>query len=152
MSTTETSSELLGSSRPSALYPRAAREGVVLGAPAALLRSEGALVLVAAVVAYHHLGGSWWLFAAFFLAPDLSMLGYLAGPRVGAACYNLVHTYLAPGALALIGAIDPSVLPAAVIWFAHLGFDRFLGYGLKYPTTFGDTHLGMNGRSARGAP
>ncbi len=128
---------------------RPAPQGVVLGAPAVLLRSEGALVLVAAVVGYHHLGGSWWLFAALFLAPDLSMLGYLGGPRVGAACYNLVHTYLAPGALALVGAVVPAVLPVAMIWFAHLGFDRLLGYGLKYPTAFGDTHLATNGRSAR---
>ncbi len=59
---------------------------------------------------------------------------------------------MAPGALALIGAIVPSMLPEAVIWFAHLGFDRLLGYGLKYPTTFGDTHLGMSGRRARTAP
>ncbi len=120
--------------------------GTALGWPRILLRAEGALVLVAAAVAYHHLGGRWWLFALLFLAPDLSMLGSLAGPRAGAIAYDAVHTYLAPGALAILGAVAPAVVPFALIWIAHLGFDRLQGYGLKYATAFGDTHLGVSRR------
>ncbi len=123
--------------------------GVVSGAPLVLLRAEGALVLAGAVLAYHHLGGSWWLFALLFLAPDLSMLGYLAGPRAGAIAYDAVHTYLAPAALALLGLVAPAVLPFAVIWFGHLGFDRLQGYGLKYATRFSQTHLGARRSSDR---
>jgi len=84
------------------------------------------------------------MFAALFLAPDLSMLGYLFGIRVGARTYNLVHTYLGPLALGFAGYFSPTPLLFALclIWTAHIGFDRFLGYGLKYETGFKDTHLG----------
>ena len=101
-------------------------------------------MLVAACVAYWKLGGSWGYFALLFLAPDLSMLGYIAGKQVGAWCYNAVHTYLAPAVAAvLFYAADRSEwLYLPVIWVAHIGFDRLLGYGLKYPGDFKDTHLG----------
>lgn len=93
--------------------------------------------------AYHSNHGSWSLFALLFLAPDLSMLGYLANARTGASAYNAFHTYVGPLLLLLysIGAGRPMLLPLAFIWLAHLGFDRMLGYGLKYPTHFKDTHL-----------
>jgi hypothetical protein len=117
------------------------------GAPKTLLRAEDALVLCGAVAAYHHLGGPWALFALLFLAPDLSMLGYAAGPRAGAAVYNAVHTYLAPAALAVAGIWLPSLLPLAAIWSAHIAADRILGYGLKYASGFGDTHLGKRGKA-----
>ncbi len=116
--------------------------GFATGAPRLLLRAEGALVAVAAIVLFRHAGGRWGFFALFFLVPDVSMLGYLAGPRVGAAVYNGVHSYLAPGAAAAAGLAFPAVLPLAATWLAHIGFDRMLGYGLKYATAFGDTHLG----------
>jgi hypothetical protein len=113
-----------------------------------ILRAEAAVVFVLALVAYRSLGASWWLFAALFLAPDLAMLGYLKGPRIGAAFYNSVHTYLAPAALVAIAYLagSPLFVVVAVIWAAHIGFDRILGYGLKLPTGFGDTHLGSKGR------
>ena len=130
--------------------PQPAREVSARGAqgmPRALLRIEGALVLGAALLAYGHLGGSWTWFAALFLLPDLSMLGYLAGPRVGAVAYNAGHSHLAPALLAVasvaLGA--PALLLGAAIWVGHVGFDRMLGYGLKYATAFGDTHLGRVG-------
>merc|ERR1711938_432683 len=72
------------------------------------------------------------------------MLGYLAGPRVGAAAYNAAHTQLGPlalGALAL-GAGPPSLLLGGLIWAAHIGLDRALGYGLKHASGFHHTHLG----------
>ena len=128
--------------RPSS--PGAAR-GVVT-----ILRLEGFAVFAAALALYVHLGASWALFAALLLAPDLAMAGYLAGPRVGAAAYNLVHTTFAPLALGAAGLAlaAPQVEALALIWLAHIGADRALGYGLKYATGFGDTHLGRFGRSA----
>ena len=112
------------------------------------LRAEGLAVLVASIVLYRHLGGGWGRFALLFLAPDLSFVGYLAGPRAGALAYNAVHSYVAPLALAVAGLALPSppLVLLALIWTAHIGFDRLLGYGLKYPTAFQDTHLGPIGR------
>ncbi|HEY9126179.1 MAG TPA: DUF4260 domain-containing protein, partial [Acidobacteriaceae bacterium] len=92
---------------------------------------------------YARSGASWWLFFALWLAPDLSMLGYLAGPRLGSYCYNAVHTYTGPISLAAIALLlnHPALLPFAYIWLNHIGVDRLLGYGLKYPYSFGQTHL-----------
>ena len=111
--------------------------------PAALLRTEGVALLAISVLLYQINGGSWLLFGALLLAPDLSMLGYLAGPRVGAAIYNAFHTYAIPAVVGALGMIiaSPVVVAVALIWFAHIGMDRTVGYGLKYPTSFKDTHL-----------
>ncbi|MBX3276122.1 MAG: DUF4260 domain-containing protein [Sandaracinaceae bacterium] len=129
------------------LAPSIEPTGAVRGAPRVLLRLEGAAVLVAASLAYAALGGSWGWFAALFLVPDLSMLGYLAGPRVGAALYDAGHSTLGPAILgALAYATGASALGlVALVWVAHVGFDRALGYGLKYATSFADTHLGRLG-------
>ena len=82
-----------------------------------------------------------------FLVPDVSMLGYLVGPRVGAGSYNAGHSYVGPALVALLGVslYVHVLLLGACIWAAHVGFDRMLGYGLKYATGFGDTHLGRRG-------
>lgn len=122
--------------------------GATLGGVTIMLRLEGALALALAVIAYSHLGASWWLFAGLFLLPDLSMLGYLADRRLGAALYNAGHTYLAPAALALLGWSQglPVLFAPALIWAAHIGFDRLMGYGLKYGTAFSATHLGWRGK------
>ena len=111
--------------------------------PAAMLRAEGAAVLALSLVLYWMNGGSWVMFALLLFAPDLSMLGYVAGPRVGAAVYNTFQTYPLPAALAAFGLVGGSTLAIAVslIWLGHIGMDRALGYGLKYPTAFKDTHL-----------
>jgi hypothetical protein len=95
-------------------------------------------------------GGPWWLYFTLFLAPDLSFLAYLGGPRVGAIGYNAAHSYIVPLALmtAGFGFVPPLVLSVAIIWLAHIGFDRALGYGLKYTAGFGFTHLGRIGRGA----
>ncbi|HLH92604.1 MAG TPA: DUF4260 domain-containing protein [Xanthobacteraceae bacterium] len=121
----------------------------VAGIPRLLLRLEGAALLIVAVAMFWHSGASWWLFAILILAPDLSFVGYLAGPRVGAIAYNAAHTTSTPIALALIGAgaAAPIVVVIAVIWLAHIGADRMLGYGLKYGAGFGFTHLGRVGRA-----
>jgi hypothetical protein len=116
------------------------------------LRLEGLLVLLLAAYAYRDLGGSWVLFGALFFVPDVSFAGYLAGPRAGAAVYNAAHSYAGPllCALALFLAAATARLPLVLIWAAHVGFDRALGYGLKYPTAFQDTHLGRIGRGGPG--
>ncbi len=112
-------------------------------APTPLLRTEGAALLAIALAGYARLGGGWWVFAAAFLLPDLAMAGYLAGKRAGAAVYNLTHTETLP--LVLLGAGvatgRTTWTAAGLVWLAHIGFDRMLGAGLKYPTAFRDTHL-----------
>ncbi len=109
-----------------------------------ILRLEGAAAFAAAVALYAHAGFSWPMFALLILAPDLAMLPYLIGPRAGAAAYNLVHTYALPLPLALAGFWFASPVAAALglIWIAHIGMDRMLGFGLKYASGFADTHLG----------
>ena len=118
-------------------------QGVVRGAPNLILRAEGAALLVAATWAFAATGGSWCLFAALILSQDLSMLGYLRGPRLGAAAYNAGHTTLVPLGLLAFGYVASAPLLTAVglIWGAHIGLDRMLGYGLKYPWAFKATHL-----------
>ena len=111
--------------------------------PRLLLHAEGLVVAVAAVTLYFHEGYPWWLLAVLVLAPDLAMLGYVAGPRTGAAAYDLVHTYVLPVLLATVGVIADAdaAVKLALIWLTHIGVDRAVGYGLKYPSGFKDTHL-----------
>jgi hypothetical protein len=117
--------------------------GVVAGSAKAILRLEGAVVLAAASIAYAEIGRGWVMFALLFFVPDISMLGYLGGRKLGAAVYNVGHTYILPAALAAYGLFQsqPLALAVALIWIGHIGFDRLLGFGLKYETAFGHTHL-----------
>jgi hypothetical protein len=126
--------------------------GAVTGIPRLLVRAEGAALLGIAALLYARTGQSWWLFAVLFLAPDLSFAGYLGGPKIGALVYNCAHTLIGPAALGLAGLPLPNALfiALALIWTAHIGFDRMLGYGLKYAAGFGFTHLGRIGRDAEG--
>jgi hypothetical protein len=121
---------------PAAAQP--ARDGV-----RAMLRLEGAALLAISVALYARFGGSWQTFAIFFLAPDLCMIAYAFGTRAGAFAYNAVHSTLAPLALLAFGlaSAQPAIAGAAAIWLAHIGFDRALGFGLKYASGFRDTHL-----------
>lgn len=130
---------------PSPLPPR--RSSVLF-----LLRLEGLVVAAVSAALYARTGASWWLFAALWLAPDLSMLGYLAGPCWGARFYNAIHTYAVPAALglaALLLSAHGLLVPIALIWANHIGVDRLLGYGLKYADGFGFTHLGRPGAAKR---
>jgi Domain of unknown function (DUF4260) len=117
--------------------------------PIYLQRLEGGMLLVLSLLIYGKLGGPWLWYIVLILAPDLFMLGYLGGTRVGAAVYNLGHTWLLPGILAAVGIIGGAsfAVDVAVIWVGHIGGDRLLGYGLKFPTGFQDTHLGRIGRN-----
>jgi hypothetical protein len=122
--------------------------GAVRGGARRWLRLEGLAMFAAAAALYGTTGSSWWLFVLLFLVPDLSFGAYLAGPRSGAAAYNVLHSYVGPMVLALLATVAgfAALLPFALIWAAHIGFDRALGYGLKYGSGFGDTHLGRIGR------
>ena len=115
----------------------------MLTRPAVLLRIEGGVLLAVTILCYRELHASWILFAALLLAPDLSLAGYAAGVNIGAAVYNLAHTLAGPLVLLGlgIGAVHLSLLPYGIIWIAHIGMDRMLGFGLKYATRFNDTHL-----------
>jgi Domain of unknown function (DUF4260) len=123
--------------------------GSATGAVRSVLRLEGAAAFAAAIALYGYAGFSWLALVILFLAPDLSMLAYLVGPRVGALAYNLVHTYALALPLALAGFVFGSrfALALGLILIAHIGFDRMLGYGLKYASGFGDTHLNRIGRA-----
>jgi hypothetical protein len=118
-----------------------------------ILRIESAAIAAVGIVAYLSLGGEPLLLIPALLAPDLSALGYLAGPRVGAVTYNLIHNWATASVLALlaIGLNELWPLLAGAVVAAHVGMDRALGYGLKLPTSFRDTHLGRIGRD-RAAP
>ncbi|GIJ33410.1 DUF4260 domain-containing protein [Micromonospora sediminimaris] len=127
--------------------------------PVQTQRIESVVVAAFAVVVTVAVGYAWWWLLALFLIFDLSMVGYLRGPRVGAVCYNLVHSYALP---ALLGAVavafaafrDPidwlGIL--AIAWVFHIAVDRALGYGLKTTEGFEHTHLGRIGKAKRPAP
>ncbi|KAF2989540.1 DUF4260 domain-containing protein [Methylocystis sp. MJC1] len=127
-----------------------AESGFVSGAPKLLLRLEGAALMAAALFYYAQAGGDWGRFALLFLAPDLSLFAYLAGPRPGAILYNIAHTTIGPLAYGALGAAtgQPLLMQLAAIHLAHIGFDRLLGFGLKYGVNFSATHLGPVGRAA----
>lgn len=121
--------------------------GVVKTWPRLLLRVEGACIFGATIWAYSRLGKSWWTFAAAFLVPDLGMAGYLANTTAGAALYNTFHTETPPILLLCTGLAqnDSTIAGLALSWLAHIGMDRMLGFGLKYGSGFGHTHLGNLG-------
>jgi hypothetical protein len=108
-----------------------------------LLVLEEVAIFVACIVAFAATEWAWWWFPALLLVPDVGMLGYLAGPRFGAATYNLVHhraVAIGVGVFGLWLAV-PVVQLAGLIMIAHISMDRALGFGLKYPDDFGHTHL-----------
>jgi hypothetical protein len=115
----------------------------MLTKPRWLLHMEGAFYFALALSGYYANQYGLRLFAVLFLVPDLFMLGYLINVKWGSALYNLVHTLAGPAILLLICPLraNSKLIPYAPIWLAHIGFDRRLGYGLKYPTQFKDTHL-----------
>jgi hypothetical protein len=121
--------------------------------PRLLLRLEGLALLAFATWGYVVAGLAWWLYAVLFFVPDLSFAAYLAGPRIGALAYNALHSTIGPAILGGIGIATGNIFLAggAAVWAAHVGFDRMLGFGLKYPSAFQDTHLGRIGREPQPA-
>ena len=119
-----------------------------------LLRMEGLAVAAVTAVLYARTGASWWLFAVLWLVPDLSMLGYLVDSCWGARTYNASHSYVTPATLAVCALLlhQAALVPVALIWINHIGVDRLLGYGLKYPAGFKWTHLSSPATSAAHPP
>ena len=111
--------------------------------PRLLLRLEGVVLFGAALAVYLDRDYSLLLGAALLLAPDVSFAAYAAGPRIGSVAYNAFHTTAWPLALGAVGVVADvrAAVAIALVWLAHIGLDRALGYGLKYPTAFKDTHL-----------
>ena len=126
----------------------ATTSGAATGAVKTLLRLEGVALFIGMTLLYGIWDGSWWVYVILFLVPDISFAGYLAGPRAGALIYNAAHSYLGPMALMTAGFAsgEPLTLSIAMIWLAHIGIDRALGFGLKYEAGFAFTHLGRIGK------
>ena len=126
--------------------------GAVEGMPRLLLRLEGAALAVASIYMFHRIGGNWWWFA-LILVPDISMAAYFFGTRPGAIAYNATHVTLVPLLLAALGFLLPSfdLLAIALVWAAHIGIDRALGFGLKYGAGASFTHLGRIGGAMAGS-
>jgi Domain of unknown function (DUF4260) len=127
---------------------------MVVGTPRRWLRVEGAALVAGSLIAYSTTDRAWWLVPLTLLLPDLSMIGYFGGPRLGSRLYNLVHSTPLPVVAVGVGWWQDMSLPAALglIWLAHIGFDRVLGYGLKYGDHFQHTHLGRIGKDRADLP
>ena len=111
-----------------------------------ILRLEGLGYLMLACAVYQYLNLSWAQFALYFFVPDLAILVYMfANARVGMYAYNLTHSSIGAALAGFLGIFMHEALffQISLIWFAHVGFDRALGYGLKYPLGFRVTHLGV---------
>lgn len=123
-------------------------QGTVNGIPKIILRVEGFLVLLAGVFTYKNFGFDWSVFFWCFFLPDISFVGYLFNSKIGAICYNLAHSYILPLILVLSNFVFNTqiLLLISCIWICHIGFDRTLGFGLKYSQSFGYTHLGLLGK------
>ncbi|HQS83929.1 MAG: hypothetical protein B7Y25_03450 [Alphaproteobacteria bacterium 16-39-46] len=118
--------------------------GSVTGSLKIVLRLEGLAAFITSLMAYGHFGYSWKLFFILFLFPNISFAGYLLGKTTGALAYNALHSYILPLVFGVLcWHFEPSFLYIPLIWITHIGFDRVLGYGLKYTKGFGYTHLGM---------
>jgi hypothetical protein len=115
-----------------------------------LLRLEELLQFGLAIFLFSQLSYPAWMYVAFFLAPDLSMIGFLINTQIGAVLYNIFHHKGLAIAAYLVGAylIVPELLFAGTLLLGHSAFDRIFGYGLKYPDNFKNTHLGWIGKSA----
>jgi hypothetical protein len=124
-------------------------DGMVVGTPRRLLRVEGAALFAGSLIAYSTTDQAWWLVPLTWLLPDLTMIGYLGGTRLGSYLYDVGHTTPIPAGIVAIGWWQDKslVLALGLVWLAHIGLDRLIGYGLKYDDLFQHTHLGRLGRN-----
>lgn len=122
----------------------------VAGHPRMILMCEGFVLFAFCIFAYSKLGYSWWLFGVLIFAPDVGMIGYLRNAKTGAQLYNAFHITAVPIAIGAWGYAwaEPLAVAIALVWVAHIGMDRMLGFGLKYETDFADTHLGRIGKES----
>jgi Domain of unknown function (DUF4260) len=126
-----------------------ATEGTVVAAPHRWLRIEAATLLAGSLIAYSSTHRSWWLVPVILFLPDLFMVGYLGGAHLGAIAYNLAHNTALPTVVVGLGWWQHQSLALAfgLVWLAHIGMDRLMGFGLKYNDNFQHTHLGHLGRT-----
>lgn len=122
----------------------------LLTSPNPLLRAESAALLGLGLLVFWKVGGTWFALLALLLVPDLSMLGYIGGNEIGAVVYNVAHLYIGPTLLVTLGIVagNTPLIALSLIWFTHINLDRMLGYGLKRPTAFKDTHLSRIGHAS----
>ena len=134
--------------------PAPAEAPAVVGRPRHWLRLDALVVLVASLGVFHFTHQHWWLYPALLFVPDVFMIGYVRGTSLGAALYNAGHSYFLPALVLAWGWSGHHDLASAIgiIWFGHVGWDRFFGYGLKYDSHFQHTHLGNLARTSRTAP
>jgi hypothetical protein len=123
----------------------------VIGRPRIFLRLDGLVLFIGALLLFSKTHQHWWWVPVLLFVPDLFMAGYARSTKVGALIYNLGHTYLLPASTAFYGwhAGRFLVLGIGLIWLAHVGMDRFVGYGLKYDDDFKHTHLSDLNSTAR---
>jgi hypothetical protein len=122
--------------------------------PILFQRLEGMTLFLVATFVYFDSDFSWIVYISLLFAFDISMAGYLANARLGAWLYNAGHSLVVPSLLVAIYLLMSGdvLLGLVCLWFAHIGFDRALGYGLKFPSGFKRTHLGEIGRSQGPGP
>lgn len=108
-----------------------------------LLKFEALAIFLTCLYFYRQLNASWLFFVLLWLLPDISMIGYLRNGRIGAFIYNFAHNYILGLLIIFLGLSQDNnfVASLGVILISHIGLDRFLGYGLKYPSGFKDTHI-----------
>ena len=118
-----------------------------------LLKLEELFMFVITIFLFSRMDFAWWWYPVLLFTPDISMLGYLLGPKLGAYAYNFIH-HKALGvsiyALGILGA-SPALQLAGLILFGHSSMDRVFGYGLKHTDAFQHTHLGMIGKAQQAA-
>jgi hypothetical protein len=111
--------------------------------PVVLLRIEAFIVFITAVAYYGYIDGNWLTFALLFFLPDVSIPFYWVRRDLGCALYNLAHSYVWPLAMVLLTVLNVvPIAPFALIWIAHIAWDRQFGFGLKLADNFWETHLG----------
>ncbi|UUX33736.1 DUF4260 domain-containing protein [Fundicoccus culcitae] len=111
--------------------------------PALIIKLEFLSLLALTIFGYWYFNYAWWPFFVFLLLPDILMLGYMINPKVGSLVYNLGHTLSIPTLIFMIFILQGNrlMIQIALIWMAHICADRFLGFGLKYPSDFKDTTI-----------
>lgn len=114
-----------------------------------LLKLEEAGIFLLTIYLFSTLDFAWWWFPALLLVPDIGMIGYLINPKIGAFIYNLFHHQLVATGVAFYGLAFENEywILAGIILFAHISFDRMMGYGLKFNDSFHHTHLGGIGKT-----
>ncbi|WP_445955582.1 DUF4260 domain-containing protein [Yeosuana sp.] len=111
------------------------------------LKLEELLMFILGILAFNQLNFSWWWFLVLILTPDIGMLGYLINSKVGAFTYNVFHHKGLAISIYFLGIYfqNQMIQLVGIILFSHSSLDRLLGYGLKYSSSFQDTHLGKIG-------